>query len=248
MNKRLAAWWQATVALALAACLCGTVGCAQQAGSGGSGAAATDASEQQSDQQTTDADADAAEQEPMEVPAGYLDRRGTITALALAELPGDQLLTLLAQQGYAWSERNQLWATEDGSAALVVLDAEGKPLGEEGVSALGTAMDEQSVSYRLVTSSHYSAKRAFGRLAGDVLEVEDVEHADGSSVGVLHDAAGHRCLVFVSTGNNVHVVNVYGEGAVAGGLFAKASGLDGATDIDTAFELLTGRLPGAEQS
>ena len=245
MDKRLAAVRQVALALVLAVCVCGAAACAKPAGNGASDAATTEASGQ-SEATTTGEGADVAEQEPIEVPDGCLDRKGNLTVKALAELRGEQLLALLAQQEYAWNERNQLWTKLDGSAALVVLDAEDKPLGEEELANLGAGMVESSVSYRLVASNHSSAKRAFERLAGEVLEVEDVEHAEESSVGVLRDIEGQRCLVFVSTGNNVHAVNVYSEGAVAAGLFAEASGLDGAKDIDTAFELLAGRLPGAE--
>ena len=232
--------------LVLALSVCGLTGCAQNADSSASDASSTEAAEQTTEESEAAEEA-ATEQVPLEVPDGCLDRKGNLTVLALTELPGEQLLALLAQQEYAWSERNLLWTKEDGSAAFVVLDAKAKQLDEEAVASLGAGIDEDSVSYRLVASNYADSKRAFDRLAGRVMEVEDVEYADTNAVGILHDDAARRCLVFVSTGKGVHVVNVYSEGAVEAGLFADASGLEGATSLDTAFEKLTGRLPGAEQ-
>ena len=245
MYKRLATVGQAVIGLALALFVCGLTGCAQNASPSGSDASSTETSEQVTEEAEATGDA-TAEQEPIEVPDGCLDRRGNLTALALTEMTGEQLIALLAQQDYSWSERNQLWNKEDGSAAFVVLDAKGRPLNEEAVIGLGVGMDEDSVSYRLVASNYTNPKRAFERLAGRLLEVEDVEYTDTGAVGILHDESSRRCLVFVSTSKGVHVVNVYSEGAVEAGLFADAAGLDDAKSLDSAFEKLTGRLPGAK--
>lgn len=245
MYKRLATVGQAVTSLVLAVSVCGLAGCAQNTGSGGSDASSAEVSEQSTEAADSAEDA-TAEQEPLEVPDGCLDRRGNLTVLALTELPGEQLLALLAQQDYAWSERNQLWTKEDGSAAFVALDAEGKPMNEEKVAGLGAGIDEAAVSYRLVASNYATPRRAYDRLAGRMLETVDVEYMDVNVVGILHDDIARRCLVFVSTSNGVQVVNVFGEGAVEAGLFADASGLEGAKTLDGVFEKLTGRLPGEE--
>lgn len=173
------------------------------------------------------------------------DRHGDATAYAVAELKGWQLETLLQQQGYAWSERNQMWTKEDGSAAVVVLDKEGKTVSDDDIAELEEGASEATVSYRIVSSGYSNAKRAFEGLASNVLDCEDFEIVEDSAVGVLSGPSEKRCLVIVSKSNDVFVATVMSEGAVASGLLEGLVGQPMGETIDEAFELMAGRAPGS---
>lgn len=170
-----------------------------------------------------------------------LDRRGDVTVYALAELKGGQLSALLLEQDYVWSERNQMWLKQDGSAAVVVNDVKGSPMANEDVAPLDAGSATTSATYRLVTSGYSSAKKAFEGLASRVMTCEDVEHAQSGTVGVLAGPSGRRCLVLVTKSDNVYVVTMAGEDAVATGLLDTLLGQELGTSVDEAFAALAGR-------
>lgn len=175
------------------------------------------------------------------------DRHGDITAYAVLELRGAQLETVLEQQGYVWSERSQMWLKEDGSSALTVLDDTGDPLPKAAVAELGAGASEASVSYRLVTSGYSTPQRAFDELVGKVLACDDSQFARQSGVGVAYGPSMRRALALVTRSNDVYVVSVFGEEAVAAGLLDAATGRELGATADAAFEALTGRAPGARR-
>lgn len=212
-------------------------------------AAQGDASQKEgdnSDAQETPVEEDESADEAIDWPRECLDRHGDITVYALTELTGEQLSTLLEEQDYAWSERNQMWVKIDGSAALAVNDAEGKLLKKDEIAALGAGGVEASVSYRLVTSEYSSVKRAINNLARKIMACEDVEYLGTSGVAVVSGPSEQRCLVFASKNNEVFTVSVYSEPALAQGLFNSESGQELGTTVDEVFAALTARTPGAE--
>lgn len=242
--------------LALAAALAGSLvllpGCATSGASSSSDEQAT--SELQQDAQANDAeDTVPAGEGRMEGDAALgtwadecLDRRGDVTVYALAELKGGQLSALMQQQDYSWDERNRMWVKEDGSAAVVVNGADGKPLASDKISELDAGAVEGSASYRIVTSGYSNAKKTFDALAKKVMECEDVEYADNSAVGVVHGPSLQRCLVFVSKSHDVFTVTMLGEEGIKAGFFDQLSGQELGGTVDEVFEALAGRAPGAE--
>ena len=220
-------------------------GCSS-AGGGGDVAVSQDASEEQPAQQT-----EGEASEPQGRTDGdpaldtwadeCTDRRGDVTAYAVAELTGGQLEVLLRQQDYAWSERNQMWVKQDGSAALVVNDANGEHLASEKIGQLGTGATEPATTYRIVTSGYSNAKKAFEGLAGKLMTCEDSEITDAGAIGVVSGPSGKRCLVFVNKSNDVYLVSVFSEPAVEAGLFDAQLGTSCGTTINAAFKALTGR-------
>lgn len=244
-----------TVRLALAVTLAGSLallpGCAMLGSSGQADEQVT--SEQQEDGQAAVEDTTSTEEGRVEGEAALgtwadecLDRRGDVTVYALSELKGGQLSALLQQQDYSWDERNRMWVKEDGSAAVVISDASGKPLASDRISELDAGAIEGSVSYRIVTSGYSNAKKTFDALAKKVMECEDVEYADTSAVGVVHGPSQRRCLVFVSRSHDVFTVTMLGEDSLKAGLFDQLSGQDLGKSVDEVFEALAGRAPGAE--
>lgn len=245
----MAGW---ALAVTLAGSLALLPGCALSGASASNDGQAT--SEQQEGDQVASADGSTASEQGRSEgdPAlgtwadECLDRRGDVTVYALAELKGGQLNALLQQQDYTWDERNQMWVKEDGSAALVVSGADGKPLASDAIGELDAGAAEGSVSYRIVTSGYSNAKKAFDALAKKVMECEDVEYADTSAVGVVSGPSQQRCLVFASRSHDVFTVTMMGEDAVAAGLFDQVSGQELGATIDEVFEALAGRAPGAK--
>lgn len=182
----------------------------------------------------------------MDFPDECLDRHGDVTAYAVVELTGEQLGALLEQSNYEWSERSQLWVKMDGSSALVVYDVAGSPLSRDAIAKLQMGAIEQAVSYRLVSGGYSSAKRALDGLACRVLDTVDVEYLDEGGVAVLTTPSQQRCLAFVCKSNDAYTVSVYSELAVANGLFSREARQELGTSVDEVFEVLTGRLPGAD--
>lgn len=236
--------WGVLVALVLCCAASGLVGCGAQSQGGGS-TPTTDTAEERSAQTEGEAEdqgeAPTVEEDAFTWADECLDRRGDVTAFAVAELTGEQLEALLLQQDYAWSERNRMWVKQDGSAALVVNDANGEHLTSEQVAALSEGAAEAATSYRIVTSGYSNAKKAFEALAGKLMEVEDVEITDDGAIGVVHDLLGRRCLVFVNESNDVYLVSVFAEPAVEAGLFDAQLGSSYGTTIESAFKALAGR-------
>jgi hypothetical protein len=197
-------------------------------------------------------EAEATEEKPFQDEASFaqwpdeaIDRHDDASAYAVAELKGWQLETLLQQQQYAWSERNQMWIKEDGSAAVVVLNAQGETLSDDDIAKLEEGVTEAEVSYRIVTSKYSSVKRAFKGLVRDVLTCEDSEIIDGAAIGVCTGPSGKRCLVIIGESNDTIVATVVGEEAVKAGLLETISGKQVGTTIDSAFEAMTGRSIGS---
>lgn len=174
-------------------------------------------------------------------PDEAVDRHDDASAYAVAELKGWQLETLLQQQRYVWSERNQMWIKEDGSAAVVVSNAQGETLSDDDIAKLEEGAAEAEVSYRIVTSKYSNVKRAFKGLVRDVLTCEDSEIIDGAAIGVCTGPSGRRCMVIVGESNDTIVATVVGEEAVKAGLLESISGKQVGTSIDSAFEAMTGR-------
>lgn len=172
------------------------------------------------------------------------DRRGDVTAYAVAELNGWQLQTLLLEQGYVWSAQDLTWVKDDGSAALVVRAADGTYLDDRQIAKLGLG-SEEAVSYRMVTSAYSSARRTFDALADNVLTCEDKELVDDGAVAVASGPSGHRMLLLVHKSNDVWVLSVFGEPAVEAGLLDEVCGQEVGTTVDEAFEALAGRAPEA---
>lgn len=197
-------------------------------------------------------DAGAAEDEALQDEASFtnwadeaVDRHDDASAYAVAELKGWQLETLLQQQKYAWSERNQMWIKEDGSAAVVVCDAQGETLSDDDIAKLGEGAAEPGVSYRIVTSEYSSVKRAFKGLVSDVLACDDRELIDDAAVGVCTGPSGRRCIVIVGESNDAIVATVVGEEAVKAGLLETITGKPVGTSIESAFETMCGRAIGS---
>ena len=175
------------------------------------------------------------------------DRHGDATAYAVAELTGADLQTLLRQQDYAWNARNLLWIKEDGSAAIAVLGPTGKPLAAEGIDELAQGAAEGAASYRITSSRYRTPKRAFDALVGRVMTCEDSDVTETSGVAVASGVSGKRCLVFVNTSQDIAVVSVFSEEALAAGLFDELAGETLGSSVDEVFEALVGRAPGAAQ-
>lgn len=240
------------VALLVASTTTFMAGCSQQSGSNSSSSetaphpadANTAEDDDSASQQSTTEEADDTVDEAVDWPDECLDRHGDITVYAVAELTGEQLNTLLEEQDYAWSERNQIWVKIDGSAALVVNDVDGNALSKDRIAALGSGDSDEIVSYRLVTSEYSSAKRAINNLARRTMTLEDAEYLDASGIAVVSSPSQQRFLVFASKDNNVYTVSVYDEHAIAKGLFNREAGQDVGSTIDEAFEALTARTPG----
>lgn len=250
-EKIAAKAWGVLVALALCCTAPGLVGCGAQSQGGGSTSTTDTAEEQQPAQTEGEAEDQAEDPEAEEAEVSWpdecLDRRRDVTAYAVAELTGEQLEMLLLQQDYAWSERNHMWVKQDGSAALVVNDANGEHLTSEQVVALGEGAAEASTSYRIVTSGYSNAKKAFEELAGKLMEVEDAEITDDGAIGVVRGPSGRRCLVFVNESNDVYLVSVFSEPAVEAGLFDAQLGSTYGTTIESAFKALAGRTVATQQ-
>lgn len=253
MNKREALWLHGRIAMGvLALVLVGSVPLATGCGSHTAGQheqetqASEGNAEKQSEATQDDSALDSASRAEGDAALNVwadecLDRRGDATVYALAELTGGQLEALLLQQDYAWNERNQIWLKQDGSAAVVVLDEKGTPLSSEEVAQLKAGATESKVSYRLVTSGYSSAKKAFEGLASKVLTCIDMEQTESGMVGVLVGPSQHRVLATVSKENNVYVVTVMGEDAIAEGLFDVLAKRELGRTLDDVFLALAGR-------
>lgn len=227
-------------AFALVGALLALGGCATPGGTGDA------AGQEQSGGQIAEAVADDVDQAvediaSQEFASECLDRRGDVSAFAVLTLDGPRLEVFLEQQGYAWNERNQLWAKDDGSSAVEALDATGNPLSREQMVQLGVGSVQPDASYRIVTSNYSSVKRAFNGVVGKVMTCDDVEFVDECAVGIAVCPDQTRCLAFATTSEDVHVVTLMGEQAVKAGLFDQLAGQELGTSIDEVFEALTGR-------
>ena len=120
----------ALCALVLAGAMPALHGCAM-VGETGEGASQAQSGEGIAEAVADDLDKAVEDITSQEFASECLDRRGDVSAFAVCTLDGPQLEALLEQQGYAWNERNQLWAKDDGSSALAALDASGSPLTRE---------------------------------------------------------------------------------------------------------------------
>lgn len=211
----------------------------------GSSATQTESEQPQEEVAATDEESFQDEASFAQWPDEAIDRHGDASAYAVAELKGWQLETLLQQQQYAWSERNQMWIKEDGSAAVVVQNARGETLSDDDIAKLEEGVSEAEVSYRIVTSKYSNVKRAFKGLASAVLTCDDSEIIDGAAIGVCTGPSGKRCLVIVGESNDTIVATVVGEEAVKSGLLETIAGKQVGTSIDSAFEAMTGRAIGS---
>lgn len=175
-----------------------------------------------------------------------LDQNGDVTLYAVSELKGWQLETLLQQQEYSWSTRNQLWVNANSSVAVVVRGADGEELTDDKISELDQGAGEGSASYRIVTSRYSTPQKAFDALVGKVMVCEDSEFAETSGVAVVYGPSKRRSLVFVSTSNEVVYLSFYGEDAVKAGFFNDEAGSKLGSSVAETFQTLTGRIPGAD--
>lgn len=174
-----------------------------------------------------------------------LDRHGDITVFALCEMRGWELETLLQQQGYVWSAQDLTWVKGDGSVALIVRGADQSYLADDQISTLSYGAEE-GVSYRMVTSAYSTPRRAVNALVANVMTCEDVERTDESAVAVAYGPSMRRVLVFANRSNDVIVLSVFGEEALAAGLLDEIAGQELGSTIDEAFASLAGRTPAAE--
>lgn len=252
----LAVITRACMTCALAASLVGLAGCSQASPEPAAPAGTQDTTA------ATEAEDDAHDL-PVEAPEGEgatedeegvsfdnwapecLDANGDVTVYALSELKGWQLETMMQQQEYTWSARNQLWVNKDDSVALVVLDSKGEELSDEGIAELDRGSFEAAAGYRIVTSRYNSVEKAFDGLVGKVMVCEDSAFEESSGVAVVYGPSMHRSLVFLSTSDDVICLTMYGEEAVAAGLFNTEAGSELGKTIDETFETLVGRPVGS---
>ena len=174
-----------------------------------------------------------------------LDTNGDVTIHALSELKGEQLEAMLQQQEYSFDARNLLWVNKDGSVALAVVGKDGEELSDKEIAKLDCGSFEASVGYRIVTSKYNNVEKAFDGLVGKVMVCEDVAFAESSGVAVAYGPSMHRCLVFLSTSDDVICLTMYSEDAVAAGLFDADAGAELGATIDEVFEALAGRPVGS---
>ncbi len=161
----------------------------------------------------------------VEVPATMteecVDEYGNLTLYAISELSGADLVQAAKSQGFAFDEKEGVFANEHKSV-LCVMNSEFEPMNEEGIASLEKGGGTESVAYIMRTSQYTSPRDVLNGMGKCV--TEDVAHKDGGSLAVVYGPSMKTFLVFVvpnDEGENVYNVEVFSDEAIASGLFDK---------------------------
>lgn len=165
-----------------------------------------------------------------------VDEFGQISAFAISELTGADLVQAARSQGYVY-DGEQRGFVLDYRARLGVLDANFVPLTEDGIAALEKGGGTTPVVFVLQTTKYGTARELID-LMGRCTVDDRKTIGDHMTCAVLHGPSARQYLVSVSnpTDQSALTMHIISNEAVAAGMLDKMAGKTGPANSGPAGE------------